>query len=212
MKRSTAKKKPWQDHYSRQAKKARFPARSVYKLEEIQKKTRLIKKGDAVLDLGCAPGSWLLYAAKLTGPKGRVVGIDLKPVSTTVPSNTKFITADVFALDIESLGKAFNVVLSDMAPATTGHKAVDAARSYNLCEFALNIAQSVLLPGGSFVCKIFQGPDFNLFSDAVRAGFKRLKIFKPQSSRKASKEIYVIGLGFKGNKLDLHRRISDNML
>jgi 23S rRNA (uridine2552-2'-O)-methyltransferase len=196
MKRSTAKHKPWQDHYSQQAKRDRFPARSVYKLEEIQKKHRLIKKGDRVLDLGCAPGSWLLYAAKLTGPKGRVIGVDPKPVSIQVSSHIKIISADIFVLDIESLGKDFNVILSDMAPATTGHKGVDAARSYNLCETALNIAQSILLPGGSFVCKIFQGPDFNLFLNAVRAGFKGLKIFKPQSSRKASKEIYVIGLDF----------------
>ena len=199
MKRSTAKHKPWQDHYSRQAKKERFPARSVYKLEEIQKKHQLIKKGDRVLDLGCAPGSWLIFAAKLTGPKGRVIGVDLKPVSIQETSHIKIITADVFTLDIESLGRDFNVVLSDMAPSTTGHKAVDAARSYYLCETALKIANSILLPGGSYVCKIFQGPDFNLFLDAVRAGFKGLKIFKPQSSRKASKEIYVIGLGFKGN-------------
>ena len=199
MKRSTAKQKPWQDHYSQQAKKERFPARSVYKLEEIQKKHRLIKKGDRVLDLGCAPGSWLLYAAKLTGPKGRVIGVDLKPVTIQVSSHIKIISADVFTLNIEPLEKDFNVVLSDMAPATTGHKAVDAARSYNLCETALTIAQSILLPGGSFVCKIFQGPDFNLFLDAVRPAFKGLKIFKPQSSRKASKEIYVIGLEFKGN-------------
>ena len=198
MKRSSAKHKPWQDHYSKQAKKERFPARSVYKLEEIQKKHRLLKKGDTVLDLGCAPGAWLLYAAKLTGPKGRVIGIDLKPVSIQLSSHIKIITADVFTLDIESLEENFNVVLSDMAPATTGHKAVDAVRSYNLCETALKIAQSSLLPGGAFVCKIFQGPDFNLFLDAVRNGFKRLNIFKPQSSRKASKEIYVIGLGFKG--------------
>ena len=197
MTRSTAKHKPWQDHYSQQAKKERFPARSVYKLEEIQKKHRLIKKGDTVLDLGCAPGSWLLYAVKLTGPKGRIIGVDLKPVSIQVSPHIKIISADVFTLDIESLEKDFNVVLSDMAPATTGHKAVDAARSYNLCETALKIAQSILLPGGSFVCKIFQGPDFNLFLNAVRAGFKGLKIFKPQSSRKASKEIYVIGLGKK---------------
>ena len=199
MKRSTAKQKPWQDHYSQRAKKERFPARSVYKLVEIQKKHRLIKKGDTVLDLGCAPGSWLLYAAKLTGPKGRVIGVDLKPVSIQVSSHIKIITADVFALDVASLGKDYNVVLSDMAPATTGHKAVDSARSYNLCETALKIAQNILLPGGSFVCKIFQGADFNLFIGAVRAGFKGLKIFKPQSSRKASKEIYVIGSGFKGN-------------
>ena len=199
MKRSTAKHKPWRDHYSQQAKKERFPARSVYKLQEIQKKQRLIKKGDKVLDLGCAPGSWLLYAAKLTGPKGRVIGVDIKPLAVQLPSHIKIITADVFTLDNESLGNDYNVVLSDMAPATTGHKAVDAARSYNLCETALNIAQGILLPGGSFVCKIFQGADFNLYLDTVRAGFKGLKIFKPQSSRKTSKEIYVIGLGFKGN-------------
>jgi 23S rRNA (uridine2552-2'-O)-methyltransferase len=213
MKHTASKKnKPWQDHYSRQAKKDRFPARSIYKLAEIQKKHRLIKKGDTVLDLGCAPGSWLLYAAKLTGPKGRVIGVDLKPVSLQLSSHTKIITADVFTLDIESLQKDFNVVLSDMAPATTGHKIVDAARSYNLCETALSIAESILLPGGSFVCKIFQGPDFNPFLDAVRVGFKRLKVFKPQSSRKASKEIYVIGLGFKGNQLGPYRHFSDNML
>ena len=199
MKRSTAKHKPWQDHYSQQAKKERFPARSVYKLAEIQKKHRLLKKGDTVLDLGCAPGAWLLYVAKQTGPKGRVIGIDLKPVSIQVPSHIKIISADVFTLNIESLEKDFNVVLSDMAPATTGHKAVDAARSYDLCEAALRIAQTSLLPGGAFVCKIFQGPDFNLFIDAVRTSFRRLKIFKPQSSRKTSKEIYVIGLEFKGN-------------
>jgi 23S rRNA (uridine2552-2'-O)-methyltransferase len=196
MKRSTAKQKPWQDHYSQQAKRERYPARSVYKLEEIQKKHRPIKKGDKVLDLGCAPGSWLLYTAKLTGPKGRVIGVDLKPVSIQASPCINIIAADVFTLDVTSLGKDFNVVLSDMAPATTGHKTVDAARSYNLCEAAMKIAQDILLPSGSFVCKIFQGPDFNPFLDDVRAGFKKLKIFKPQSSRKASKEIYVIGLGF----------------
>jgi 23S rRNA (uridine2552-2'-O)-methyltransferase len=200
MRTASKKNKPWQDHYTRQAKKERFPARSVYKLEEIQKKHRPIKKGDKVLDLGCAPGSWLLYAAKLAGTGGRIVGVDLKPVSIPLSPRIKVITADVIGLDAAILGTDFNVVLSDMAPATTGHKAVDAARSYHLCEAALKIAQGSLLPSGSFVCKIFQGSDFNPFLDEVRAGFKKLKIFKPQSSRKASKEMYVIGLGFKGNK------------
>jgi 23S rRNA (uridine2552-2'-O)-methyltransferase len=200
MRRTASKKKiQWQDHYTRRAKKEHFPARSVYKLQEIQQKHQLIKKGNKILDLGCAPGSWLLYAAKLTGDKGRVVGIDLKPLTGQVPAHARIINADVLTLDVESLGKDFNVVLSDMAPATTGRKEVDAARSYDLCEAARSIARSVLLSGGSFACKIFQGPDFNLFLDAVKADFKGLKIFKPQSSRKASKEIYVIGLGFKGN-------------
>ena len=199
MKRKTGKPNPWQDHYSRRAKKDRYPARSVYKLEEIQQKHRLINKGDKILDLGCSPGSWLLYAAKLTGDRGHVIGIDMKPVKIQAAPNIEIINGDVFALDAGVLGSDFNVVMSDMAPATTGHKAVDAARSAGLCEAALAIAQRVLLPGGSFVCKIFQGPDFNQFVNSVRAGFDKQKIFKPKSSRKASKEIFIIGLGFKKN-------------
>ena len=197
MKRKTGKPNPWQDHYSRRAKKDRYPARSVYKLEEIQQKHHLIQKGYKILDLGCSPGSWLLYAAKLIGDRGRVIGIDLKPVKIQAAPNIEIINGDVFALDAGVLGTDFNVVMSDMAPATTGHKAVDAARSAGLCEAALAIAQRVLLPGGSFVCKIFQGPDFNQFVNSVRAGFDKQKIFKPRSSRKASKEIFIIGLGLK---------------
>ena len=200
MKRGTAKHNRWEDHYSRRAKKERFPARSVFKLQEIQSKHHLIKKGDKVLDLGCAPGSWLLYVANLTGSKGQVAGIDLKPVIEKVPSHVRIYTGDILTLDdkfFESLGKDFNVVVSDMSPATTGNKHVDSARSYNLCQAALSIAQTLLIPGGSFVCKIFQGEDFKEFSDSVRSVFKSHKIFKPQSSRKTSKEIYIIGLGKK---------------
>jgi len=200
MKRAAAKHSRWEDHYSRRAKKERFPARSVYKLQEIQRKHHLIKKGDKVLDLGCAPGSWLLYAASLTGSKGQVVGIDLKPVTEKVPSHVRIYAGDILALDdrfFESLGKDFNVVISDAAPATTGNKHVDSARSFNLCQAALSIAQILLIPGGSFVCKIFQGEDFKDFSDSVRSVFKSQKIFKPQASRKASKEIYIVGLGKK---------------
>ncbi len=200
MKRGTAKHNRWEDHYSRRAKKERFPARSVFKLQEIQSKHHLIKKGDKVLDLGCAPGSWLLYAANLTGNKGQVVGIDLKPVAEKVPPHVRIYNGDILNLDdrfFESLGKDFNVVVSDMSPSTTGNKHVDSARSYNLCQAALSIAQTLLIPGGSFVCKIFQGEDFKEFSDSVRSVFKSHKIFKPQASRKASKEIYIIGLGKK---------------
>jgi 23S rRNA (uridine2552-2'-O)-methyltransferase len=200
MKRATAKHGPWQDHYTRRAQKEHYPARSVYKLEEIQQKHRLIKRGSRVLDLGCSPGSWLLYAAELTGEKGQVVGIDLKPVTVRVPSHVTIMIADVFEMDVGSLGGGFDVVLSDMAPATTGHRAVDAARSFSLCEAALEIARRVLVPGGAFVCKIFQGPDVAHFQDFVRAGFRGQKLFKPRSSRKASKEIYVIGLGFNLNQ------------
>jgi 23S rRNA (uridine2552-2'-O)-methyltransferase len=195
---ASRKNKSWQDHYSLQAKKEKYPARSVYKLQEIQQKHSLIKKGHKILDLGCSPGSWLLYAAQLTGAGGLVVGIDLEPVKIQLPPQVQTIAADVFSLDVEALGQAFNVVLSDMAPATTGHKAVDAARSFNLCETALAIARKVLVPGGHFICKIFQGPDFEQFREAVRAAFNEQRIFKPQSSRKASREIFIIGIGKKG--------------
>ena len=200
MRRASTKKKRWQDHYSRQAKKDRFPARSVYKLKEMQKKYRLIKKGDHILDLGCFPGSWLLYAADLTGDKGQVVGIDLEPVTIKLPPHVRVYGGDVLAMDVtffKSLAIDFNVVVSDMAPATTGNKHVDGARSYQLCQAALSIAQTVLLPGGSFACKIFQGEDFAVFTGAVKSAFSTHKIFKPQSSRKASKEIYIVGLGKK---------------
>ncbi|MDM8522826.1 RlmE family RNA methyltransferase [Desulfococcaceae bacterium HSG8] len=189
---------PWKDHYTRKAQKEKFPARSVYKLQEIQKKNNLIKKRNKVLDLGCSPGSWLLYAAELVGNKGAVVGVDLKPVSIELPAHVRVCAGDVFSDElVQSLGKGFHVVISDMAPATTGNKHADAARSFELCQAALSIAKEVLIPGGSFVCKIFQGEDFKTFSDSVRALFKKHKIFKPQSSRKASKEIYIIGIGKK---------------
>jgi 23S rRNA (uridine2552-2'-O)-methyltransferase len=198
MKRSVSKRNKWEDHYSRKAKKERFPARSVYKLKEIQKKHRLIKKGDRVLDLGCAPGSWLLYAAQFTGESGEVVGVDLKDVPVKVPDHARVLQGDILSADSELLkkfGKRFNVVLSDMAPSTTGNKHVDNARSYNLCQAALSIAQDVLLPGGAFVCKIFQGEDFNEFSNSTKKLFRNCSIFKPLSSKKASREIYIIGLG-----------------
>ena len=200
MKRTAKKQSQWQDHYTRQAKKERFPARSVYKLEEIQKKYNIIKKGNNVLDLGCAPGSWLLYSADLTGSTGRVVGIDLVPVTVNIPPHVRVYTGDILLMTedfFKSLGTDFNVVISDMAPSTTGNKFVDSTRSFDLCLSALTIAQVTLNTGGSFVCKIFQGEDFKTFMDSVRSVFKNHKIFKPKSSRKASKEIYVIGFGKK---------------
>jgi 23S rRNA (uridine2552-2'-O)-methyltransferase len=181
MKRVGSKKhRRWADHYSERAKKERYPARSVYKLKEAQKKYRLIRKGDRVLDLGCSPGSWLLYAAELIGERGRVLGIDLKAIRIKLPPQAETLTADILTIDRtwidkQKLGNRFNVVLSDMAPATTGNKGLDAARSFQLC----------------------QG-EFKEFSDIVSARFKRHKIFKPRSSRKESKEIFILGMGFRG--------------
>lgn len=193
-----AKSNQWQDHYTRQAQKEHYPARSVFKLAEIQKKHRIIARGDRVLDLGCAPGSWLLYAAQQTGPAGILVGVDLTPVTVTMPANVRTIVGDIHELRQtadQQFGDGFQVVLSDMAPSTTGDKSGDAARSFELCQAALAVADALLCIGGHFVCKIFQGEDFKIFSDQVKPRFDRMHIFKPQSSRKASREIFVIGLG-----------------
>lgn len=190
----------WQDHYTRQAQKEHYPARSVYKLAEIQKKHHIIAKGNRILDLGCAPGSWSKYAAEQAGSAGSVLGVDLAPVAISMPANVTVITSDIHALQASAqrgLGADFQVVLSDMAPATTGDKSGDAARSYELCRSALAVADTSLAQGGRFVCKIFQGEDFKSFCDQVKARFDRMHIFKPQSSRKASREIFIIGLGKK---------------
>ena len=200
MKRRKINDRSRPDFYSQRAKKAKYSARSVYKLDEIQKKYRLIRSGDAVLDLGCAPGSWLQYAADITGKKGRIAGIDLKAVTADLPDHVRVYTGDVLEMDEElkaSVGKDYDLVMSDMAPSTTGKKNVDAARSYVLCEAALDIAQQVVKPGGRFVAKIFQGEDFEDFITSVRLQYDTRKIFKPQSCRKDSKEIYVIGMGKK---------------
>jgi len=202
MKRSSKKSGNWSDHYTRQAKKDKFPARSVYKLQELQKKFRLLNRGYRVLDLGCAPGSWLKYAANVVGPTGRVIGVDLNPVSIDLPDHAVALVGDVFDMDADlkaAIGSGFHAVISDMAPSTTGIKHVDTARSEALCESALAIADALLLPGGIFVCKIFQGADFNSVLKAVRPLFEKQKTFKPQSSRKASKEIFIVGLGKKQN-------------
>ncbi len=197
MKRS---KNTWDDHYARRARKEHYAARSVYKLEEIQKKHRLIARGDRVLDLGCAPGSWLQYAALLTGERGRVVGVDIQPVAVKLPAHVEVIRADIYeieAIAAERLSIRFQVVLSDMAPSTSGSKHADGVRSFELSRVALAIADAVLAPGGHFVCKIFQGEDFPVFCERVKTRFGRMQIFKPQSSRKASREIFIIGMGKK---------------
>jgi len=188
----------WADHYTRQAKREHFPARSVYKLKEIQRRFGLIKPGDRVLDLGCSPGSWLLYAAELTGPGGQITGIDIQPVGVPVPKHVRVLAGDVLSADaplFETLGIDFDVILSDMAPSTTGIKSADSARSYELCLAALRIAERHLRKGGTLLCKIFQGEEFKRFQLQIQNLFQNHKIFKPQSSRKASREIYIIGTG-----------------
>jgi 23S rRNA (uridine2552-2'-O)-methyltransferase len=193
-----------QDHYFKKAKKDKYPARSVYKLEETQKKHRIIKRGDTVLDFGCFPGSWSIYAARLVGPEGLVVGVDLQEAEkTSVAKGAEIIWLcdDIMSDDIvgkvQETRKIFSVVLSDIAPRTSGNKWVDQQQSLNLARRVLELASSLLKKGGNFYVKVFEGEDFKDFVDSVRKNFKTVKIVKPKSSRSESREVFVLGLGYK---------------
>jgi 23S rRNA (uridine2552-2'-O)-methyltransferase len=195
--------RPYQhrDHYSKKAKDESFVARSVYKLEEIDKRYRILGKGDLVVDLGCAPGSWLQYASKVVGSSGRLVGIDLFPIRAALGANVTVLQRDVSKVtDAElraALGGPADAVLCDMAPRTSGVRMVDQARSQALCDLALAVARSVLRLGGRFLVKIFQGPDTPEFVKELRRHFATVNTFKPQSSRSESMEIYAVGTGFR---------------
>ena len=186
------------DAFFRKARGAGFAARSVYKLEEIDRKLRLLHAGDRVLDLGCRPGSWMQYALKVVGPHGAVVGIDRDPLQQSIPG-ARVLHGDIFATpDAELLGPlaAFDVVLSDMAPNTTGVRATDQARSAALVEEALARAERLLAPGGAFVAKIFQGPDLEAIRKRMAGRFSDVRMVKPEGSRAQSIEIYLAGKGF----------------
>jgi 23S rRNA (uridine2552-2'-O)-methyltransferase len=188
------------DRFHRKAKREGFAARSVYKLEEIDARHAILERGMArVLDLGCAPGSWLQYARQRLGDDARLVGLD-RAALPRPPAGARIVVGDVMTVELsELLGElpAFDVVLSDMAPDTSGIRHLDQARSEVLFERALDIATAVLAPGGNFVGKLFQGPDFKRLTEAVRARFVVQKTAKPASSRQISIEQYVIGKGFR---------------
>ena len=153
-----------------------------------------------MLDLGCAPGSWLQYARTRVGPGGALVGIDRAALEPPLPG-ARTLVGDVFEVDPkELLGElaAFDVVLSDMAPDTTGVRHMDQARSELLFERALDIAEATLAIGGAFVGKLFQGPDFEKLVRRCRQRFDQVKIIKPESSRTRSIEQYVVGRGYRG--------------
>lgn len=190
------------DHFHQKAKQAGFRARAVFKLEELDKQFNLLRPGNRVLDLGCAPGSWLQYARTRIGERGAMVGLDREPLAQQLPG-ARLLAGDVHTIDIaELLGDlpAFDVVMSDMAPDTSGVKQMDQARSEALFERALEIATLTLAPGGNFVGKIFQGPDFKRLIDQCRSLFVQAKSAKPSSSRQISIEQYIVGCGFRGAK------------
>jgi len=191
----------FQDHYLRKAKKQHYLARAVYKLEEIQKKYKILRAGDRVLDLGAAPGSWIQLAGGVVGESGLIVGIDLKPIEHAFPNRVVTLQGDIF--DREFVEAAlrdhlpFDVVLSDMAPATSGIKVADSARSALLFERALEIARWALEPGGTFLAKIFHGSEFHRLLAELKKQFGLTRVIRPEATRKQSREIYILAMNLK---------------
>ena len=181
------------DRFFHKAKKEGFLARSAYKLDEVQKKYRLIKSGNFVLDLGSAPGAWSQIAEKVVGPGGRVVGLDLKPTSFTSPT-VKFYQMDVFKIDPAILeGRKVDVLLSDMASNTTGIRSVDQARSEELCLEVIKLSDQYLRMGGNIMMKLFEGGGSDIVALSVKERFETLKRLKPEAVRKGSFETYIVG-------------------
>lgn len=186
------------DHWARRAQAEGYQARSVYKLDEIDRAHRVVPRGGRVVDLGCTPGSWSRYALKTAGKGAILVGID-----TQKPENYPGTYLAGSILDIppqtvrDALGGAADVVLSDMAPNTTGDRFGDHVRQVELARAAFDLARALLVPGGAFVVKVFEGEDAPAFVTDVRGAFDVVKRMKPKAVRAISVEFYVVGLRFK---------------
>lgn len=177
-------------------------ARSVYKLEELDRRDKLLRKGDKVLDIGASPGSWLEYILDTIGPDGVACAVDLKVIHKKFKGRAHFkkmdardLTPDTFA---DVVPDGFNVVVSDMAPNTSGIRIVDQTKSLELCEFVLGLAEKLLRKNGNFVCKMFYGQETESFRNSMTGRFKEVKIRKPDACRDESIEVYIVGLGFTG--------------
>jgi 23S rRNA (uridine2552-2'-O)-methyltransferase len=189
------------DPYVARAKREGYRSRAAFKLLEIDEKYNILKPGQRVVDLGAAPGGWSQIAAKKVGPKGKIVGIDLLPIDPM--AGVEFIELDFLDESapgklIEMLGGPADVVMSDMAANTTGHKKTDHLRIIGLAEAAIYFAREILAPGGAFVAKVFQGGTENQLLTDLKRDFAVVRHVKPAASRADSAELYVLATGFRG--------------
>ncbi|HPX28613.1 MAG TPA: RlmE family RNA methyltransferase [Sphaerochaeta sp.] len=190
------------DSYTLRARKEGYPARSVYKLEEIQKQFAIIKKGDTVLDVGAAPGSWTLFINNvLLKGVGKIVAVDLNPLSINpIPYTVISYVGDAFGNEIRPKlieHGPYDAIISDAAPLTTGNRGVDTARSEHLAEQVILLGAEHLKTGGNLVVKLFQGGGEQELMKRIRTLFTRAKIVKPKACRDDSFEIYLVGVGRK---------------
>jgi len=211
-----------QDRFHQRAKDEQFAARSVYKLEEIDRRYDLIGRGDKVVDFGCAPGSWLQYMARAVGKKGCVVGYDMEPVTVNAGPNVRAFQEDIDVVDAErvlrdlatlnaevrkrptpeSVPPSFgaHVFVSDMAPKLSGVRDADQAKQAALVGTALELACAVLLEGGHFVAKMFQGRDTDPILDRAKHAFEKVRFIKPEATREGSREVFIVAMGLKARR------------
>lgn len=193
------------DKFARRAKKEGYRARSAYKLLDLQRKFRILKTGQRVLDLGAAPGSWTQVAAPIVGQKGKVIAVDIVSIKPLDFAWVKTFQKDIQDEDFIEFIKQkepqlFDVVLSDVAPSTTGIKERDQALSYELSSRALKIATQLLNKGGTMVIKVFEGPDTPALIKEAEKHFSRVHLVKPEASTKGSKEMYIVARNFRGGQ------------
>lgn len=193
--------RPYQpkDFFFRKAKESGLRARSAFKIDEIARRFSVFKRGQAVLDLGAAPGGFLQVILALVGEKGTVIGVDLAAISSLGRPNVKTAVLDVLADDfdarlLELHRGSFDVVVSDLAPKTTGVHSTDEARSLRLASKALEVSRVRGRPDGHFISKLFMGGDFEAFREEVRASYAEVKVVRPEATRGASMEVYLVGL------------------
>ena len=189
------------DEYVKQAQALGYRSRAVFKLKELDEKDRLLRPGMVVVDLGAAPGGWSQYAAECIGKRGVIIALDLLPVEP-LPGVTffqgDFREEEVLNTLMEHLaGREVDLVMSDMAPNMSGNRVVDQARGMHLAELALDTAKDILRPGGTFVTKLFQGPDVDAYVSSARGLFSKVSMRKPKASRDRSPEVYLVGSGRK---------------
>lgn len=184
------------DARTRAAKAQGYPARSVFKLEEIDRRTKLLSPGQRVLDLGAAPGSWSLYAATRVGDKGTVLAIDRQPIAQVFPPNVRVVQGDALTLATAALSELapYDVVLSDMAPNTSGSKAADQARSFELFMRAVDVARELGRAGSHFVGKLFMSADFEAARAVLTRTYEKCQVIRPEGTRSRSSEVFLVGL------------------
>lgn len=194
------------DQFFRKAKAEGYLARSAYKLTELDDRYKLLRRGDAVLDVGCSPGSWMQVAAERIGKRGVVIGIDLKEVDVEIAPNVFTVQGDITQIDpndphdphrlIDLAGRKFDVVLSDMAPNTSGHG--DDLRSADLCRTLLGLLPALLRQDGNLTMKVLEGAEYTALLSETKAMFRAAKGFKPAASREMSNEMFIVAHGYKG--------------